>query len=199
MSDLTLGTSVMGTDAAIGRLTGLVCHPTTREVTHLVVNADDVPGSERLVPLDRLAHFDAHRLTLAMSRHEFFRLKTMETNRLLPETMPDDVDVGLPFRHANSGMTFALHERIPRSELALRRGTRVVDRRGHRLGHLHSFVVDPASHDVTHLTLERGRLFRRRDVTIPVSEIAAMTEDVVCLRSDADVVAGAPTRPCVHH
>jgi hypothetical protein len=90
MSDLTLGTPVMGTDSAIGRLTGLVCHPTTREITHLVVNADDVPGSERLVPINRLADCDDDHLTLAMSRHRFFRLKTLETVRLLPGSVPDD-------------------------------------------------------------------------------------------------------------
>lgn len=193
MSDLTLGTPVVGSGEPIGRLTGLVCHPTTREITHLVVNADDVPGSDRLVPIDRLAACDTDRLTLAMSRHQFFRLKTLETVRLLPGGAPDVADVTMPSRTADAPMTFALHEQIPRWDLALRRGTRVEDRRGHRLGHLHSFVVDPASHDVTHLTLQQGHLLGRRDVTIPVAEIAAMTEDVIRLRND-----GAPTHPCRH-
>jgi sporulation protein YlmC with PRC-barrel domain len=68
-------------------------------------------------------------------------------------------------------MTFALHERIPKSDLALRLGTKVVDRRGHRLGYVHSFVVDPVSHNVTHLTLHKGHLFGHEDVSISVSEI----------------------------
>lgn len=185
MFDLTLGTPVAGTDEPIGRLTGLVCDPTTNEITHLVVNADDVPGSERLVPIDRLADADEHRLTLAMSRPQFFHLKTLETVRSLPGDAANE-----PSQLADHAMTFALHERIPNSDLALRRGTKVVDRRGHRLGHVHSFVIDPRSHDVTHLTLQRGHLFGHQDVTIPFTDIDVMTEDAIHLRVDADAVAG---------
>ena len=190
MCDLTLGTPVTGTDEPIGRLTGLVCDPTTNEITHLVVNADDVPGSERLVPIDRLADADEHRLTLAMSRHQFFSLKTLETVRLLPGDAANEADWLLPSQLADHAMTFALHERIPKSDLALRRGTKVVDRRGHKLGHIHSFVIDPGSHDVTHVTLQRGHLFGHQDVTIPLTDIEVMTEDAIHLRVDADAVAG---------
>lgn len=79
MSDLTLGTPVTGSDEPIGRLTEIVCDPTTDEISHLVVNADDVPGSERLVSIERLAGTEDRRLTLAISRHQFFDLKTLET------------------------------------------------------------------------------------------------------------------------
>jgi sporulation protein YlmC with PRC-barrel domain len=186
MSDLTLGTPVTGTDDPIGRLTALVCDPTANEITHLVVNADDVPGSERLVPIDRLADADDGRLTLAMSRQQFFQLKTLETVRLLPGSAADEADWLLPFQRADHAMTFAPHERIPRSEVALRCETKVVDRRGHHLGRVHAFGVYPASHDVTHLTLRKGHLFGHRYVTIPVTDIATMTEDAIHLRIDAD-------------
>lgn len=86
-------------------------------------------------------------------------------------------------------MTFALHERIPRSKVALRRETTVVDRGGRHLGCVRAFVVDPASHDVTHLTLQKGHLFGHQDVTIPVTDIATMTGDAIRLRINADAVA----------
>jgi sporulation protein YlmC with PRC-barrel domain len=190
MSDLTLGTPVTGSDEPIGRLTGLVCHPTTREITHLVVNADDVPGSERLVPIDRVADSRGDHLTLAMSRHHFFQLKTLETIQPLSGDAPDEAEPPLPFPLADHAMTFAPHERIPGSELVVRRGTKVVDRRGHRLGRIHAFVVDPASHAVTHLTLQKGHLFGHRDMTIAITDIARVTEDAIRLRIDSDAVAG---------
>jgi sporulation protein YlmC with PRC-barrel domain len=171
MSDLTLGAPVTGNDEPIGRLTALVCDPTTNELTHLVVNVDDVPGSERLVPIERLAEADDDHLTLALSRHQFFRLKTLETVWLLPGNGAPDADWHLPFQLGDHTMTFALHERIPRSEVALRRETKVVDRGGRHLGRVNAFVVDPDSHDVTHLMLQRGHLFGRQDVTIPVTDM----------------------------
>lgn len=189
MSDLTLGTPVSGNDEPIGRLTGLVCDPATKQTTHLVVNADDVPGSERLVPIDRLADVDDGHLTLAMSRHQFFQLKTLETVWLLTEDAARDADWMLPFQLGDQAMTFALHERIPRSEVALWRETKVVDHEGRHLGRVNAFVIDPASHDVTHLRLQKGHLFGHQDVTIPVTDIATMTEDAIRLRTNADAIA----------
>ena len=196
MSDLTLGTPVIGSDEPIGRLTGLVCHPTTREITHLVVNADDV--SDRLVPIDQLADFDATHLTLAMSRHQFFDLRTLETVRLRPSDAWQDDGDAMSSEPSGSAMTFALHEQLPKPDLALRRGTSVEDRTGHRLGQLHSLIVDPVSHDVTHVTVQLGHLWTRRDITIPITEIAGMTENVIRLRADADL-AMARAHPRAHH
>jgi len=189
MSDLTLGTPVTGSDEPIGRLAGIVCDPTTNETTHLVVNADDVPGSERLVPIARLADVDNDHMTLAMSRHQFFGLKTLETVRWLPGDAARDAGWLLPFQLADHPMTFAPHERIPRSEVTVRRETKVVDHEGRHLGRVNAFVIDPASHDVTHLTLQKGHLFGHQDVTIAITDIATMTEDAIRLRIAADAVA----------
>jgi sporulation protein YlmC with PRC-barrel domain len=194
MSDLTLGTPVTGSDEPIGRLTGLVCDPTTNEISHLVVNADDVPGSERLVPIERLAGADDEHLTLAMARHQFFRLKTLETVWWLPGDAARDADWILPFQLGDPAMTFALHERIPRSVVAVRRETKVVDHEGRHLGYVNAFVIDPASHHLTHLTLQKGHLFGHQDVTIAVTDIATMTEDAIRLRINADAVDGAVAR-----
>jgi hypothetical protein len=93
MYDLTLGTPVFGIDKPIGRLTGVVCDPRSNEIVDLVVNADDVPGGERLVPIDWLAASHDDRLELAMSRRRFFHLKTLETERQLPGHAADEADV----------------------------------------------------------------------------------------------------------
>lgn len=187
MATLTLGTRVRGIDHAIGRLTALVCDPVTDEVTHLVVNADDVAGSERLVPIGLVGDRDAEPLRLAVTRHEYFGLDTFETHQF---HQSDETDVWhLPFELGDDTLTYAPHERIPASDVALRRGTRVYDRDGDKIGHVHGFVVDPATHDITHLALQHGHVFTH-DVTIPVTDIAKMTDDAIHLHVIAAEIAG---------
>lgn len=187
MATLTLGVPVRGTDQPIGRLTALVCDPGTDEVTHLVVNADDVVGSERLVPIGLVDDRDADPLTLTVTRHQYFGLDTFEIHRF---HQSNESDVWhLPFELGDDTLTYAPHERIPASDVALRRGTRVYDRDHDRIGRVHGFVVDPATHDITHLVLQHGHVFAH-DVKIPVTDIAKMSDDGIYLDVTAAEIAG---------
>ena len=203
MTNLMLGTAVHGSDEPIGRLKALICDPTTDEITHLVVNADEVPGSERLVPIEHLAHPRDDRLGLDISRHEFFELPTFETLRFFPVSRSSssvggagDAEWHLPlFLSEPQAMTFVPNERIPKSEIALRRGTEVFDENRHRLGRVHAFVVDPSSHDITHLVLEESHLLHRKDVAVPVDNIDHMDETAIRLNIDAATVDRLPDLP----
>lgn len=84
MSDQILGSAVDGADAPIGHVTAIVFDPTTDDVTHIVVEPDDLPGSERLVPLAAIARQDT-RITLAMARHDVFDLPVFATAMFLPD------------------------------------------------------------------------------------------------------------------
>lgn len=189
MSTFTLGTSVRGSDRPIGRLTGLVCDPVTDEVTDLVVNADDVPGSDRLVPIDVVDDGDDdEHLTLSVTRHEYFGFDTFETSRFVQRDDAGDI-WHVPFELGDRTLTLASHERIPASEVALRRGTRVHDSEGRRIGRVHGFVVDPETDEITHLTLQHGHVFAHPDITIAVTDIDTITEEDIRLRVRKDEVA----------
>jgi hypothetical protein len=190
MPDSPLGTPVTSSDEPIRRLTALVCDPRTNKIIHPIVNADDVPRSERLVPIDRLADADDHRLTLAMPRHQFFGLKTLETVRPVPAgcgerdgpapTVPasrprDDLRAAPADTPIAGGAAVRNQGRRPQGPPP-RTPPRVRGRPGL-----------PPHH---HLTLQTGHPVSHQDVTIPATDIAAMTEDAIVLRTDADTVVG---------
>jgi hypothetical protein len=54
-----------------------------------------------------------------------------------------------------------MYDRIPKSDVEIRRASSVASADGHHLGHVDGFVVDPDDH-ITHLVLERGHLWGRR-------------------------------------
>ena len=70
MPDLRLELPVRARDQLVGSLSALVYDPTDGEVTHLVVRADDVPGADRLVPIEDLADVSDDEVTLRIARHE---------------------------------------------------------------------------------------------------------------------------------
>lgn len=85
-------------------------------------------------------------------------------------------------------------ERVPPCELAVRRGERVRDSKGERVGSVDEFLVSPEDGHVTHLVLREGHLWGRKDVTIPVSRIERV-EEAVHLRLDREQIAALPATP----
>lgn len=198
MPDLVLGAPVDGSDAAIGRLTAVVCDPLADRASHLVVEADAVPGSERLVPLDEIAD-QATRITLHITREAFFGLEVLEVPLSDPVSDPRR-HPGLPsqrrplpsVRPSNGDLTYALHEHIPPDDVALRRETRVTDRSGHHVGHLHALVVAGTGHELTHIVVQRRHLVRRDDITLPMSSVILLGEQEVWLALESTEVNGLP-------
>ena len=88
------------------------------------------------------------------------------------------------------------YDRIPKGEVELRRASAVHSSDGHHLGHVDGFVVDDEEH-ITHIVLERGHLWGKREIAIPVGAIAAMETDSVVLSLTKDEV-GAIRATRVH-
>jgi hypothetical protein len=198
MPDLVLGAPVDGSDATIGRLTAVVCDPLADRASHLVVEADAVPGSERLVPLDEVAE-QGTRITLDITRDAFFELDVLDVPTSGPASDPSrDPHRPSPrrpmpsVRPSNGDLTYALHEHIPPDDVALRRDTRVTDRSGHHVGHLHALVVARASHELTHIVVQRRHLVRRDDITLPMSAVLLLGEQEVWLALESTEINGMP-------
>ena len=66
-------------------------------------------------------------------------------------------------------------------EFVVRRGARVEASDG-CVGWVDEFVVDPESGYITHLTMRKGHLWGDREVSIPISEVKRIAEDVVYLK-----------------
>ena len=72
------------------------------------------------------------------------------------------------------------YDRVPKGDVEIRRMSTVISADGQPVGHVDGLVIDDAGGQLTHVVLEHGHLWGKREVTIPI----------------ADVEACAPTRSC---
>jgi sporulation protein YlmC with PRC-barrel domain len=210
---LELGTRVDCADDTFGELVDFVIDPTARRITHLVVEPDNDQWLARLVPVELVERGDDETGTVVLHStvDEVRRLSTLHEIAYLrlgefPVDDPDwDVGVeevlALPYYPSAelepSRLQFAVaYDRVPKGEIEIRRASAVDSADGHRLGAVDGFVVD---HDeqITHLVLERGHLWERRDVAIPIRAVAYAASDAVMLALTKDEVDALP--PTVIH
>jgi hypothetical protein len=87
-----------------------------------------------------------------------------------------------------------MYDRIPKSEVEIRRASDVFTADDHRLGRVDGFLVD-SEERITHVVLERGHLFGRRDVTVPIGNVSKVSTDSVTLALTKDEVGRLPAVP----
>ena len=168
-----IGAEVSCADGVCGKLSRLVVDPVARVVTHLIVEPRRGHEPARLVPLD-LIDSAASGIRVNCTSAEFDRLNPAEETRFIeggmdvPDYRPTDV-VSWPYysyRGARGGL--ATSDTIPVGEVEIQRGEHVHATDGH-MGQVEGLVVDPDSHRVTHVLLQEGHLWGRKDVAIPIS------------------------------
>jgi sporulation protein YlmC with PRC-barrel domain len=205
---LELGNPIVCTDGAAGELADVVVDPVKRRVTHLVVQPHGKLAPARLVPAD-LATGDADRISLRCTRAEVDGFPTVRESAYLridelPRDDPDwDVGVedvlAMPYyttpdmaMYPSADEPYIMtYDRVPKGESEIRRASVVVSADDHQLGTVEALVVD--GDEITHVVLERGHLWGRRDVTIPIGAVARVESDTVTLRLSKDEVGGLPT------
>jgi sporulation protein YlmC with PRC-barrel domain len=101
------------------------------------------------------------------------------------EREPHPVDFAVPY------------DRVPKDEVEIRRTSSVTSADGHRIGSVDGFVVDRDGL-ITHLVLEHGHLFGRRDVAIPIGAVDAVETDAVTLSLTRHMVGALPEVPVRH-
>jgi sporulation protein YlmC with PRC-barrel domain len=83
-------------------------------------------------------------------------------------------------------------QNIPLNDLALRRGARVEATDG-PVGLVDELLINSNNNQVTHLVLLERHIWTKREITIPVSQIDRVYEDVVYLKLDRQSVEQLPT------
>jgi sporulation protein YlmC with PRC-barrel domain len=205
---LELGTPVRCSDGDFGELADLVVDPRARLVTHLVVRSGRMARTSRLVPLD-LAEVEGHAVRLACTVKEARALPTAEgfacvspgeveiedhgwdigiEHVLVPPSYPDG-ELGGFNAGAFDETISVVYDRIPKGEVEIRRKSTVVSSDDKVVGRIDGVVVD-SDNGITHVVVERGRLWRRRNVTIPMSSVTRVETDAVIVDLTRDQVRG---------
>jgi hypothetical protein len=208
---LELGTPVRCTDDTFGELADVVIDPISKRLTHLVVRPRHQEGeAPRLVPVELAEGGEEEsEISLRCTVDEVNRLEPVQEFAYLrlgefPVEDPNwDLGVqdvlalpyyegdplGLPSYNTNVGMTY---DRVPKGEVEIRRSSAVTSADGHGLGEVDGFLVDGEG-QITHFILERGHLWGRREVTIPIGAVATVETDAVTLSLSKDEVGALPS------
>jgi len=201
----TIGAGASGSDGACGEVTRVVVDPLTRTVTHLVIEPKHRHGYGRLVPLD-LVDATAGEIRLRCTLAEFEKLDPAEETRFLPGTsgyLDYDPEHVLIMPYYNIGMAEAYcgpmtvtYDAVPLDEVEVRRGEHVHATDGN-IGRVQGLVIDPDSHHVTHVLLQEGHLWGRKEVAIPISAVTGV-EDGIRLNLTKQQVQDLPPVD-IHH
>ena len=185
-ASFTIGAGASCTDGVGGHVTCVVVNPLARAVTHLVVEPKHRHGAARLVPLD-LVDATTGEIRLRCTLAEFEKLDPAEQTRFLPGTSgypgygPDQV---LVMPYYNIGMAEAYsrpmtitYNAVPLGEVKVRRGDHVHATDG-RIGKVQGLVIHPDSHHVTHVLLQEGHLWGRKEVAIPIGAVTGVDDGI---------------------
>jgi sporulation protein YlmC with PRC-barrel domain len=210
---LEIGNRVRCTDEVYGKLADIVIDPLEKRVTHLVVQSEQGAGGARLVPIQLAKRSDDEQREIELectldeaqgfeSVHEFAYLRLGESPADDPDwdvgvedvlAMPyyAGLDVDPHWGEPDSHISM-YYDRVPKGEVEIRRASAVISADDHSLGEVDGFVVDADEH-ITHFVLERGHLWGRKEVTIPIGAVARVESDVVHVALSKDEVGALPT------
>lgn len=214
----TIGASVTCDDGARGTLTRVILDPVAQELTHLVVELEQQPGSARLVPVGLIDRADATRIALHCDADSFARLESATEVHFVPARndelgYPADQLGILPYYRLGPGLSSGLgavpigpmggmgladsrqphevaYDRVPLGQIEVQRGERVHARDGD-IGKVQGLVVDPRDNHVTHVLLQEGHLWGKKEVAIPIGAVTG-TADGIELGLSKDEVRDLP-------
>ncbi|HEY7421594.1 MAG TPA: PRC-barrel domain-containing protein [Gaiellaceae bacterium] len=211
---LEIGNRVDCTDGVYGKLADIVIDPLEKRVTHLVVQLQQGDGGKRLVPIQLAKGRDDEQkeIELGCTLDEAQRFESVKEFAYLRlgESPADDPDwdvgvedvLAMPYYSGLADETGAYwgepdsnmsiyYDRVPKGEVEIRRASAVISADGHSLGEVDGFLVD-ADEQITHFVLERGHLWGRKEVTIPIGAVARVESDAVHVALSKDEVGALP-------
>lgn len=198
---LELGKRVRCSDGSVRELGDVVIDSSSKRVTHVVVQPSKQPEGARLVPMVLVEDAAGKRgeLTLGCDAETLDGLDPVhEYAYLRPGEQPEqdskwDVGVEDVYTTPNYGPTAfgefpgdletgvgMTYDRIPKGEIELRHSSSVYSADRHHMGDVKGLLVD-AEARVTHLLLERGHLWWKREIPVPADAISKFETDLVTL------------------
>ena len=160
----TIGGNVEATDGRCGQLIRVIVDPVAEALTHLVVAPRHDEDLARLVPVDLVVGVEHDAIRLSCTKERFEQLDSAEDISFLGADDPGVGGIGMPLGHHPKPM---FSDRVPAGEVEIQRGDAVHAKDG-LIGAVQGLVIDPVDHHVTHVILQEGHLWGRKQVAIPI-------------------------------
>jgi uncharacterized protein YrrD len=188
----TIGGPVEATDGRCGHLIRVLVDPVAEELTHLVVAPGHHEELARLVPVDLVVSVEDDRIRLSCTKEQFEQLDSAEEITFLGADAPPTAigGLGMPLGHHPKPM---FSDRVPAGEVEIHRGDPVHARDGW-IGAVQGLVIDPADHHVTHVILQEGHVWGRKQVAIPISAANRVGEEIRVDLTKDEIEALPPAR-----
>jgi hypothetical protein len=195
-SQFTIGARASCTDGYCGEVCRLIIDPATETLTHLVIQPGHRQEAARLVPV-HLAETTDGEIRLRCTLAEFGRLDHAAERDQGTGDAPAQMEgrffmtpaPALPVRLVGRGgggvgpaaelwrETAAFEDVIPGGEDEAGPGDPVLAVDG-EIGRVRGFLVSPDDDTVTHVLLQEGHLWGRKEVAIPVSAVIRFDEGI---------------------
>jgi sporulation protein YlmC with PRC-barrel domain len=186
-AEFAIGAKASASDGVCGEVSRLVMDPEALTVTHLVIEPKHRREPGRLVPV-HLVDTTTGQIRLRCSIAEFDKLELAEETELA-----EGLDYGGGYGQAEAvqgyggmggigatGMGIGMgvgqstpvvvHDVVPLGETDVQRGESVHALDG-EIGKVQGFLVDPGDNHITHVLLQEGHLWGRKEVSIPISAV----------------------------
>jgi hypothetical protein len=218
-TQLLIGVEASCSDGTAGAVTRVIVDPVARAVTHIAVQPKHHREIGRVVPLD-LVDATGSDVRLRCTLAEFDKLDPAEETDFLPGDncdwegyggysagqmiawpyyglgsggmggvgMAGGMGMGSGGRYVPEPVTY---DTVPVGEVSVRRGEHVQCTDG-EIGRVQGLVVDPRNHHVTHVLLQEGHLWGRKQVTIPIGSVTKVDDGDIRLNITKKEVEGLP-------
>jgi sporulation protein YlmC with PRC-barrel domain len=188
-TQFTIGVDVSCSDGICGEVIRVVVDPIARTVTHLVVEPKHRQGLGRLVPLD-LVDVATGDIRLRCTIAEFEALDDAEETDFLLGSggyagygpgqvlswpyygLGGDLGIGM----GNMAQP-VVYDKVPLGEVAVRRNEHVHATDGD-IGRVQGLVIDSRDQHVTHVLLQEGHFWGRKQVAIPISAVSGVDDGI---------------------
>ena len=191
--EFDIGAEARCTDGSAGKVVALIADPVAKALAHIAVEPEDQPGNARVVPVDLVTASDAAGVELRCSLDELTRLPDFREVEFVPY-LPDSGDLGatfaLPYYSLPELERPILVDRVPAGEVGIRRHEHVHAADG-AIGQVEGLVVDGESH-ITHVLLQAGHMWGRKEVAIPVGSLDRIDADGIHVQLSKSEIANLP-------
>jgi sporulation protein YlmC with PRC-barrel domain len=205
MTRFEIGSAVQCSDGPCGRLLSLVVDPLAGAVTHLIVEPEHRFGLGRLVPI-ALVDASADAISLTSTVAQFEALDVAEAAQFVngagsewgidgqvmqwPYYALDHGDTALHADFGGNDPDLISYDKLPPGEVSVRRGDRVHAVDG-EIGQVQGLIIDPRNNRVSHVLLQEGHFFGRKEVAIPTANVKSV-EDGIQLNLTKDQIKDLP-------
>ncbi len=200
----TIGAEASCTDGVCGTVRRVIVDPVARTLTHLVVEHEHGVELARLVPLD-LVDATPPGIKIRCTLAEFEQLDLAEETQFVPGTLNDPAYgpgqvLSWPYYGLGPGLAGVgpdivspgvVYDTIPLGEVEVRHGEHVHAADG-GIGHVQGLVIERESHHVTHVLLQEGHLWDRKEVAIPISAVTSVDDEGIHLSLTKEQVQDLP-------